>query len=125
MLSVKRANFSSMSSDRLGQSCSRTLQVSSLLGHYARLYGPQILLLMNIFYYLPSIPLLLLSAMCDGALDRAFGECLHDSCQAPVKSACHGREPAVPEHASAQCARLSACQLDRALCYVQACLGSS
>lgn len=52
------------------------LQVSSLLGHYARLYGPQILLLMNIFYYLPSIPLLLLSAMCDEALDRAFGECI-------------------------------------------------
>ena len=48
--------------------------MSSLLGHYALLYGPQILLLMNIFYYLPSIPLLLFSAFCDEWLDRTFGE---------------------------------------------------
>ena len=47
--------------------------VSSLLGHYALLYGPQILLFMNIFYYLPSIPLLLFSAFCDDWLDRRFG----------------------------------------------------
>ena len=47
--------------------------VSSLLGYYALLYGPQILLLMNIAYYLPSIPLLLLSAFCDEWLDKTFG----------------------------------------------------
>ena len=48
--------------------------VSSLLGHYALLYGPQILLMMNIFYYLPSIPLLLVSAFCDEWLDKTFGK---------------------------------------------------
>ena len=48
--------------------------VSSLLGHYALLYGPQILLMMNVFYYLPSIPLLLISAFCDEWLDKTFGE---------------------------------------------------
>jgi hypothetical protein len=48
--------------------------VSSLLGYYSALYGPQILLMMNIAYYLPSIPLLLLSALCDERLDRTFGE---------------------------------------------------
>ena len=48
--------------------------MSSLLGHYALLYGPQILLFMNIFYYLPSIPLLLFSAFCDDWLDRTFGK---------------------------------------------------
>lgn len=47
--------------------------MSSLLGHYALLYGPGILLLMNIAYYLPSIPLLLFSAFCDDWLDRKFG----------------------------------------------------
>lgn len=49
--------------------------VSSFLGHYALLYGPQILLMMNIAYYLPSIPLLMFSAFCDEWLDKTFGTC--------------------------------------------------
>ncbi|KAK9906401.1 hypothetical protein WJX75_001248 [Coccomyxa subellipsoidea] len=47
--------------------------VSSLLSYYAVLFGPQILLMMNIAYYLPSIPLLIFSAACDDWLDLKFG----------------------------------------------------
>ncbi|BDA46393.1 hypothetical protein COCOBI_08-4860 [Coccomyxa sp. Obi] len=47
--------------------------VSSLLSFYSVLYGPQILLMMNIAYYLPSIPLLIFSAACDDWLDLKFG----------------------------------------------------
>ena len=50
--------------------------VSSLLSYYSVLYGPQILLMMNIAYYLPSIPLLIFSAACDDWLDLKFGEAL-------------------------------------------------
>ncbi len=106
--------------------------VSSLLGYYAKLYGPQILLLMNIFYYLPSIPLLLLSAVCDDALDRAFGEppCLvfmlvsavrHTGCLSPLS------------HMFRECRNEGHCSCSQSLqalltglpCARQACPGSS
>ena len=48
--------------------------MSSLLGYYKLLYGPQILLQMNIAYGFPSIPLLLVSSLMDRWLDRRFGE---------------------------------------------------
>ena len=49
------------------------MTVSSLLGHYKLKYGPQILLQMNIAYFLPSIPLLILSSFLDDWLDKRFG----------------------------------------------------
>ncbi|KAK9865209.1 hypothetical protein WJX84_011196 [Apatococcus fuscideae] len=47
--------------------------IFSQLGYYKLLYGPSILLLLNIFYFLPSIPLLALSSFCDEYLDRTIG----------------------------------------------------
>ncbi|KAK9842795.1 hypothetical protein WJX74_002523 [Apatococcus lobatus] len=47
--------------------------IFSQLGYYKALYGPSILLLLNIFYFLPSIPLLALSSFCDEYLDRNMG----------------------------------------------------
>ncbi|KAK9817758.1 hypothetical protein WJX72_001709 [[Myrmecia] bisecta] len=49
------------------------MTISSELGYYKLLYGPQVLLLMNIAYFLPSIPLLFVSSLCDGWLDRRYG----------------------------------------------------
>lgn len=49
------------------------LAVSSELGYYRELYGPQVLLLLNIAYYAPSIPLLILSSFFDEALEEKLG----------------------------------------------------
>ena len=47
--------------------------IISQLGYYKILYGPQVLLQMNIAYFLPSIPLLGLSSQFDERLDQKFG----------------------------------------------------
>jgi hypothetical protein len=49
------------------------LAVSSELGYYRHLYGPQVLLYLNIAYYAPSIPLLLFSSFFDESLENALG----------------------------------------------------
>uniref|UniRef100_A0A1D2AFS1 Equilibrative nucleoside transporter 4 n=1 Tax=Auxenochlorella protothecoides TaxID=3075 RepID=A0A1D2AFS1_AUXPR len=49
------------------------LAVSSQLDYFKDLYGPQILLQLNIAYYLPTVPLLLLSSLLDRHLDRKLG----------------------------------------------------
>jgi hypothetical protein len=49
------------------------IAVSSNLTEYKQLYGPQVLLQLNIAYYVPSIPLLLLSSFFDEALERKLG----------------------------------------------------
>lgn len=49
------------------------MTLSSLLNNYSALYGPSSLLLMNIAYFLPSIPLLLVSSFADEWLDQRFG----------------------------------------------------
>ena len=49
------------------------MTLSSLLNDYSALYGPSSLLLMNIAYFLPSIPLLLVSSFADEWLDQRFG----------------------------------------------------
>ncbi|KAH7618705.1 hypothetical protein Ndes2526B_g05622 [Nannochloris sp. 'desiccata'] len=49
------------------------LAVSSELGYYRFLYGPQVLLYLNIAYYAPSIPLLILSSFFDEDLEAALG----------------------------------------------------
>lgn len=49
------------------------MTLSSLLNDYSDLYGPSSLLLMNIAYFLPSIPLLVVSSFCDDWLDNRFG----------------------------------------------------
>jgi hypothetical protein len=49
------------------------LAVSSELGYYRSLYGPEVLLYLNIAYYAPSIPLLLFSSFFDETLEAAFG----------------------------------------------------
>ena len=43
------------------------------MSHYSRLYGPQVLLQLNIAYYLPSIPALLLLGKAERALDARLG----------------------------------------------------
>ena len=49
------------------------MTIISQLGYYKILYGPQVLLQMNIAYFLPSIPLLGLSSQFDERLDQKFG----------------------------------------------------
>ena len=49
------------------------MTVSSQLAYYKLVYGPAILLEMNIAYFLPSIPLLLVSSFLDDRLDKQFG----------------------------------------------------
>lgn len=45
----------------------------SELDYFRTLFGPQILLQLNIAYYLPSIPLLLISGQFDQRLEHRFG----------------------------------------------------
>ena len=52
------------------------MTIISQLGYYKILYGPQVLLQMNIAYFLPSIPLLGLSSQYDEKLDQKFGKLL-------------------------------------------------
>ncbi|GLC47580.1 hypothetical protein PLESTB_000003400 [Pleodorina starrii] len=47
--------------------------VTSQLGHYSKLFGPQILLQLNLAFYLPSIPVLLLSGSLERWLDSQLG----------------------------------------------------
>ncbi|KAI7843994.1 hypothetical protein COHA_002532 [Chlorella ohadii] len=49
------------------------LAVSSQLDYYRKLHGPQVLLQLNIAYYLPSIPLLVVSAFLDKPLEERLG----------------------------------------------------
>ena len=49
------------------------MTIVSQLGYYKLLYGPQVLLQMNIAYFLPSIPLLGLSSFYDERMDQKFG----------------------------------------------------
>ena len=67
------------------------MAVSSLLGYYCLLYGPQILLQMNIAYFLPSIPLLVGSSLLDDWLDATYGAlcqlaCMQFACAVQVMS---------------------------------------
>ena len=50
------------------------LAVSSQLGWYRHLHGPQVLLQLNLAYFLPSIPLLVVSAYLDRPLEARFGK---------------------------------------------------
>jgi hypothetical protein len=43
------------------------------LGPLSRQYGPQVLLQLNVAFYVPSIPVLLLAARLEALLDRSFG----------------------------------------------------
>ncbi|KAF6259792.1 hypothetical protein COO60DRAFT_1700650 [Scenedesmus sp. NREL 46B-D3] len=45
----------------------------SQLAYYSKIYGPQVLLQLNIAYYLPSIPILLLLGHIEKVLDEQFG----------------------------------------------------
>ena len=47
--------------------------VSSLIGYYKALYGPHMLLHLNLAYFLPSLPVMLLQSLCDSTIDRRFG----------------------------------------------------
>ncbi|KAL4457583.1 hypothetical protein ABPG75_012448 [Micractinium tetrahymenae] len=47
--------------------------VSSQLGYYRKLHGPAVLLQLNIAYFLPSIPLLIVSAFLDRPLEARLG----------------------------------------------------
>ena len=48
--------------------------VSSQLAYYRRIHGPAVLLQLNIAYFLPSIPLLIVSAFLDKPLEARLGE---------------------------------------------------
>ena len=49
------------------------LAVSSELGTLRNTYGPSILLWLNVAYYAPSLPLLLLSSLTDRLLEERYG----------------------------------------------------
>lgn len=49
------------------------LAVCSQLDYFRSLYGPQVLLQLNIAYYLPTVPLLVVSSFLDRFLDRKLG----------------------------------------------------
>lgn len=52
------------------------MAISSELAYYKQLFGPQVLLLMNIAYFLPSIPLLVVSSLLDDYMNNTFGRYL-------------------------------------------------
>jgi hypothetical protein len=47
--------------------------ISSLLSQFGRDYGPEVLLQLNIAYFLPSIPVLCIQTVFNDAMDRRFG----------------------------------------------------
>lgn len=47
--------------------------ISSLLSQFSRDYGPQVLLQLNVAYFLPSIPVLLLQTSFNDVMDRKLG----------------------------------------------------
>ncbi|GIL58218.1 hypothetical protein Vafri_13282 [Volvox africanus] len=47
--------------------------ISSLLSQYSKVYGPDILLQLNVAYFFPSIPVLMLQAMLNDRMDRHLG----------------------------------------------------
>lgn len=47
--------------------------ISSLIGYYKSLYGPHMLLHLNLAYFLPSLPTLLLQSVWDAKFDSKFG----------------------------------------------------
>ncbi|KAL6763078.1 hypothetical protein V8C86DRAFT_2507052 [Haematococcus lacustris] len=47
--------------------------ISSLLSQFSRDYGPQVLLQLNVAYFLPSIPVLLLQTLLNDRMDRRLG----------------------------------------------------
>ncbi len=47
--------------------------ISSELAYFKHLFGPAILLQLNLAYFLPSIPILLLQTWLDEHFDRKFG----------------------------------------------------
>ncbi|PNW86815.1 hypothetical protein CHLRE_02g096750v5 [Chlamydomonas reinhardtii] len=53
------------------------IMLTSQLGHYSKLFGPQILLQLNLAFYLPSIPILILSGSLERALDARLGPIGH------------------------------------------------
>ena len=73
------------------------LAVSSQLAYYRRVHGPVVLLQLNIAYYLPSIPLLIVSAFLDKPLEARLGEraWCHRSQPAATASARRSVKPAV------------------------------
>lgn len=48
--------------------------VSSLIGYYKATYGPHMLLHLNLAYFLPSLPTMLLQSVCDPKVDSRFGK---------------------------------------------------
>lgn len=59
--------------DRVAGCCAVWLAVSSELGYYRTLYGPQVLLWLNIAYCTPSIPLLIFQSFFDERLEARLG----------------------------------------------------
>jgi hypothetical protein len=49
------------------------IMLTSELGSYSRKFGPQVLLQLNLAYYLPSVPVLILSGHVERAMDEQFG----------------------------------------------------
>ena len=47
--------------------------ISSLIGYYKALYGPHMLLHLNLAYFLPSLPTLILQSVWDARLDGKYG----------------------------------------------------
>ena len=47
--------------------------ISSLIGYYKALYGPHMLLHLNLAYFLPRLPTLILQSVWDARLDSKYG----------------------------------------------------
>ncbi len=47
--------------------------ISSLIGYYKALYGPHMLLHLNLAYFLPSLPTLILQSVWDARLEGKYG----------------------------------------------------
>jgi hypothetical protein len=48
--------------------------LTSELGYYSKKFGPEILLLLNLAYYIPSIPVLIISGKIEKLLNEQFGQ---------------------------------------------------
>lgn len=47
--------------------------ISSLLSQFSRDFGPQVLLQLNVAYFFPSIPVLVLQTLFNDSMDKKFG----------------------------------------------------
>lgn len=85
--------------------------MSSELTYYTSLYGPEILLLLNVAYFVPSVPIMVLQTLTDTAFDRAFGVASATAYRFVIGASCFGPGPCAPSVDSCQHQHVSYCSL--------------